>query len=137
MCIHIYSFILFLTPALLLSSSVYVLLIMYEHDNNYNNINNCVNNQVNHLSPLLLTLELLPIILESASASGDGRIVFMSSSAHSMVGWEPDKMNPQTEQQYDRMRVYGYSKLFNVHMLLCIVYKYILRTCIHIDCITN
>ena len=77
--------------------------------------------QVNHLSPLLLTLELLPIMLDSASASGDGRIVFLSSRAHSSGSWNPAGMNPQTESQYERMKTYGNTKLYCVcHNNLCV-----------------
>lgn len=70
--------------------------------------------QVNHLSPLLLTLELLPVVLETASGSGDGRIVFMSSKAHEYATWNPETMNAPDEQHYDRIKVYGVTKLYNV-----------------------
>ena len=70
--------------------------------------------QVNHLSPMLLTLELLPILLDSASSSGDGRIVFLSSRAHSGGSWNPATMNPQSEAQYERMKTYGNTKMYNV-----------------------
>lgn len=70
--------------------------------------------QVNHLSPLLLTLELLPVVLETASGSGNGRIVFMSSKAHEYATWNPETMNASDEQHYDRIKVYGVTKLYNV-----------------------
>lgn len=70
--------------------------------------------EVNHLSPLLLTLELLPIMLDTASDSGDGRIVFMSSKGHEFASWDPDKMNAPDEEHYDRLKVYGITKLYNV-----------------------
>ena len=68
--------------------------------------------QVNHLSPFLLTLELLPIILTTASACGDCRIVFVASSGHSMYDWNPANMNAELSQ--DRLKFYPYSKLYNV-----------------------
>ena len=70
--------------------------------------------QVNHLSPFLLTLELLPIVLETASDSGDGRIVFVSSKGHEFASWDPDKMNAPDEEHYDRLNIYGVTKLYNV-----------------------
>ena len=73
--------------------------------------------QVNHLSPLLLTLELLPILLDTASSTGDGRIIFLSSRAHSGRSWNPETMNPQSEAQYHRMKTYGNTKLYNVSKL--------------------
>ncbi|XP_064399277.1 retinol dehydrogenase 12-like isoform X2 [Halichondria panicea] len=71
--------------------------------------------QVNHLSPFLLTLELLPTVIETASSSGDGRILFVSSVAH-VRGWAGtvnfDTIN--SEQDYGRFNAYGRSKLYNV-----------------------
>ena len=70
--------------------------------------------QVNHLSPFLLTLELLPSILETASSSGDGRILFVSSGAHRRgfgASFNPENLN--SEQQYDRMKTYPCTKLYN------------------------
>ena len=61
-----------------------------------------------------MTLELLPIMLDTASSTGDGRIVFMSSEAHKYARWDPDKMNAEEEQYYDRIKVYGVTKLYNV-----------------------
>ena len=70
--------------------------------------------QVNHLSPVLLTLELLPCLLEAAQATGDGRIVFVSSAAHLMVKWEPENFSPVSEEGYGRFKMYGWTKLYNV-----------------------
>ena len=69
--------------------------------------------QVNHLNPLFLTLELLPILLETASTSGDGRIVFVSSSGHYSSRWDPLRINPD-QDSYNRLGAYADSKLFNV-----------------------
>jgi len=68
--------------------------------------------KVNHLSHFLLTLELLPSLLETASSTGDGRIIFVSSGAHSWGTFNPENMN--REQNYGRGRFYGNSKLYNV-----------------------
>ena len=75
---------------------------------------NCVDLQVNHLSPLLITLELLPIILDSASSSGDARIVLVSSRAHEQGVWNPPQFNPATEEQFSRLRGYPHTKMQNV-----------------------
>ena len=68
--------------------------------------------QVNHLSHLLLTLELLPIIVKTASTTGDGRIVFVSSDAHRQGTLNVDNLDGQVS--YWRFKMYGNSKLFNV-----------------------
>ena len=68
--------------------------------------------QVNHLSHFLLTLELLPIILDTASNCGDCRIVIVSSAAHLSGVFEPGNMN--AEVSYSRMGFYNKSKLYNV-----------------------
>ena len=53
-------------------------------------------------------------MLESAAATGDGRIVVMSSKAHELASWDPENMNTTDEQHYARLRVYGVTKLYNV-----------------------
>lgn len=68
--------------------------------------------QVNHLSHFLMTLELLPLIVETASASRDGRIVLVSSLAHKSGTFDPANMNG--EVSYSRFKFYGNSKLYNV-----------------------
>ena len=72
--------------------------------------------QVNHLSHFLLTLELLPIILETASATGDGRIIFVASSVHTRAIWNPANIN--ADQVYLRTKFYPNSKLYNVRGLI-------------------
>lgn len=67
---------------------------------------------MNHLSHFLLTLELLPVLLESAGQTGDGRIVIVSSRTYSWSNWEPDNMNG--EREYSRTGFYYKSKLYNV-----------------------
>ena len=71
--------------------------------------------QVNHLSPFFLTLELLPNVIETASSSGDGRILFVSGLAHTPrygASFNPENLN--SEQGYDRMSTYSCTKLYNV-----------------------
>ncbi len=71
--------------------------------------------QVNHLCPFLVTLELLPIVLETASTSGDGRILFVSSSAHyKRYAGEVDFNSIDSEEMYTRTKAYGRTKLYNV-----------------------
>ena len=69
--------------------------------------------QVNHLSHFLMTLELLPLVTETA-VSGDGRIVLVSSLWHNQGTFDPANMNG--EVSYGRVKFYGNSKLYNVMM---------------------
>ena len=74
--------------------------------------------QVNHLGPFLLTLELLPIILDTAHACGDARIVTVSSSGHTAGVFDPENMNG--ERNYGTGKFYCHSKLYNVsHTYSC------------------
>ena len=68
--------------------------------------------QVNHLGHFLLTLELLPLIADTAREAGDGRIVFVSSQQHTHGVFDPSNMNG--EVSYSRSRFYDNSKLYNV-----------------------
>ena len=71
---------------------------------------------MNHLGPLLLTLELLPLILDTAASTGDGRIVFVSSAGHSLAApFDVTKLS-LTEEQYGRLQAYNNSKLYTVSM---------------------
>ena len=79
--------------------------------------------QVNHLSPFLLTLELLPIIFDTAHAYGDARIVMVSSSLHAIGVLDPENVNG--ERNFGTTKFYGNSKLYNVSHTCystCIVY---------------
>ena len=67
---------------------------------------------MNHLSALLLTLELLPVVLDSAAATGDGRIIFMSSQGYNYGIFDPNNLNSEVE--YNRLRSYSNTKLYNV-----------------------
>ncbi len=84
--------------------------------------------QVNHLCPFFLTLELLPVITETTSTSGDGRILFVSSGAHRRgfgTTFNPENLNSEIE--YSRMATYPNTKLYNVSAQLYRVYKTTLR----------
>ena len=74
--------------------------------------------QVNHLSHMLLTLELLPIIRDTAHSTGDGRIVFLSSIGHTWGIFESENLDGQ--QSYGPMKCYSNSKLFNVIKLTAV-----------------
>lgn len=67
------------------------------------------NLQVNHLSPMLLTLELLPLL----ERSGNGRIVNTSSMAHRREIFDLDDIE-WTRKPYDGIATYSQSKLFNL-----------------------
>ena len=70
--------------------------------------------QVNHLGPMLLTFELLPLLLDTAASSGDGRIVFVSSYGHYYAQpFDVNRLN-QEENEYKRLSAYNNSKLYNV-----------------------
>ena len=83
--------------------------------------------QVNHLGPFLLTLELLPIILDTAHACGDARIVMVSSSGHTYSVFDPENMNG--ERDYGAMKFYCHSKLYNVShsRKVCLTNIYVLE----------
>ena len=66
---------------------------------------------------MLLTLELLPLVLDTAASTGDGRIVFVSSVGHTNAPpFDVTKLS-LTEEQYGRMKAYFDSKLYNVSYL--------------------
>lgn len=67
------------------------------------------NLQVNHLSPMLLTLELLPML----EKSGNGRIINTSSMAHRRNICDFDDIE-WLRKPYDGVATYSQSKLFNL-----------------------
>ena len=68
--------------------------------------------QINHLSHFLLTLELLPTILDTAARTGDCRILILSSNAHRYATFDPANLNG--EKYFEDFDFYCNSKLFNV-----------------------
>ena len=70
---------------------------------------------MNHLSPFLLTLELLPKLLETvggAEGGGEGRVVWVASVAHEEGRWNPDNLD--AEVSFNSQTFYRNSKLYNV-----------------------
>jgi len=63
---------------------------------------------INHLGHFLLTRELLPLV----KASGNGRVVVLSSGAHRRGGVRFDDIN--FDQGYDKWLAYGQSKTANI-----------------------
>ena len=59
-----------------------------------------------------MTLELLPVLLETAGSHGDVRIVNVASEAYTWGTLDPSNMNG--EVSYSRMAFYGNSKLYMV-----------------------
>ena len=89
--------------------------------------------QVNHLSHFLLTLELLPLLLDSASQTGDSRVVILSSTGHTSGVFDPTNMNG--ERDYGRMKVYCNTKLYNVCLAkhFVVLFKYFLFLFDHVQ----
>lgn len=63
----------------------------------------------NHFGPFLLT----GLLLEQLAASGDARVVTLSSVAHRLARSAP-LGDPRVRRRYSRWRVYGQSKLANL-----------------------
>ncbi|HXQ60427.1 MAG TPA: SDR family oxidoreductase [Acidimicrobiales bacterium] len=66
---------------------------------------------VNHLGPFLLT----QLLLDAVTASPQGRVVNVSSTAHSAARRGLDFDDLQSARSYSAMRVYGMSKLANIY----------------------
>ncbi|KAI4387271.1 hypothetical protein MLD38_005114 [Melastoma candidum] len=76
--------------------------------------------QVNHISPALLTVLLLPFLLMPSSA----RIVNVNSVAHKWGSVEPKSWNGNIEEKSFRsMKAYGSSKLVNLMFLKALTRK--------------
>ena len=71
--------------------------------------------QVNHLSPFLLTLELMSCLKQAAKDEGGARVVMVTSSSHKSAEFNPGNMNG--EQYYSRFLFYYNSKLYNVSIV--------------------
>ena len=78
--------------------------------------------QVNHLASVLFTLELLPVLLETAALSGDVRICFVSSKATFKASpFNIDKFLVAKVEDYGRFRSYPNSKFYIVGQIIFIV----------------
>jgi NAD(P)-dependent dehydrogenase (short-subunit alcohol dehydrogenase family) len=69
---------------------------------------------VNHLGHYKLTNMVLPKLLESGSASGDARIVNVSSEAHRFGKLEKNDLFYEKAGSYNNWKSYGQSKLANI-----------------------
>lgn len=83
----------------------------------------CSQFQVNYLSHLLLTLELLPIMKQSGD---DNRIVLVSSSAHEYhttpFSVENIAAKQYNKESFPRFKYYGNSKLYQVFIITSILF---------------
>lgn len=70
---------------------------------------------VNHLGHFLLTTLLLPQLRAAAAASGDARVVTLSSEAHRHWGIDLDDINFE-RRGYDAFLAYGQAKSANILM---------------------
>jgi NAD(P)-dependent dehydrogenase (short-subunit alcohol dehydrogenase family) len=70
---------------------------------------------VNHLGHFLLTTLLLPQLRAAAAASGDARVVTLSSEAHRHWGIDLDDINFE-RRGYDTFLAYGQAKSANILM---------------------
>jgi NAD(P)-dependent dehydrogenase (short-subunit alcohol dehydrogenase family) len=70
---------------------------------------------VNHLGHFLLTTLLLPQLRAAAAASGDARVVTLSSEAHRRWGIDLDDINFE-RRGYDTFLAYGQAKSANILM---------------------
>src|SRR5271166_2777945 len=70
---------------------------------------------VNHLGHFLLTTLLLPQLRAAAAASGDARVVTLSSEAHRQWGIDLDDINFE-RRGYDTFLAYGQAKSANILM---------------------
>ena len=68
--------------------------------------------QVNHLGHFLLTLELLPVMLDTAANTGDCRVVIVTSRAIYTGKFDPTNLN--AERSYGPIFNYQNSKLYIV-----------------------
>lgn len=63
---------------------------------------------------MLLTLELLPVLLDTAASSGDVRIIFVTSLGHKTAESFNTELLNKTEENYKRFKDYSNTKLYNV-----------------------
>lgn len=70
---------------------------------------------VNHLGHFRLTTLLLPQLRAAAAASGDARVVTLSSEAHRHWGIDLDDINFE-RRGYDTFQAYGQAKSANILM---------------------
>lgn len=71
----------------------------------------------NHLGHFALTTALLPALKQAAKASGDARVVCLSSSGHKLVGVDFDDIHFE-RREYNKWKAYGQAKSANAMFAL-------------------
>ena len=66
----------------------------------------------NHLGHFALTTALLPALMQAAKASGDARVVALSSSGHKISGVDFDDIHFE-RREYNKWKAYGQAKSAN------------------------
>ena len=71
----------------------------------------------NHLGHFALTAALLPALMQAAKASGDARVVCLSSSGHKIAGVDFDDIQFE-RREYNKWKAYGQAKSANAMFAL-------------------
>lgn len=82
---------------------------------------------VNHVSHFLFTNLIMPKLLEAAKATGEARIVNLTSMAHQFSDIRWDDLTFDDGKTYDRWLAYGQSKTANVVFTRALVEKFASR----------
>ena len=77
----------------------------------------------NHIGHFSLTTALLPALLKAGSATGDARVVCLSSSGHKIAGVDFDDIHFD-RRDYNKWKAYGQAKSANALMALGLHLKY-------------
>ena len=77
----------------------------------------------NHIGHFSLTTALLPALLKAGSATGDARVVCLSSSGHKIAGVDFDDIHFE-RRDYNKWKAYGQAKSANALMALGLHLKY-------------
>ena len=77
----------------------------------------------NHIGHFLLTTALLPALQKAANATGDARVVCLSSSGHKIAGVDFDDIHFE-RREYNKWKAYGQAKSANALMALGLHLKY-------------
>jgi NAD(P)-dependent dehydrogenase (short-subunit alcohol dehydrogenase family) len=77
----------------------------------------------NHMGHFALTTALLPALLKAAAATGDARVVCLSSSGHKIAGVDFDDIHYE-RREYHKWNAYGQAKSANALMALGLHLRY-------------
>ena len=77
----------------------------------------------NHMGHFALTTALLPALLQAADATGDARVVCLSSSGHKIAGVDFDDIHYQ-RREYHKWNAYGQAKSAKALMALGLHLRY-------------